>query len=126
MQSSSTFIRISGFIPEVKKNLHWSIIGKILFITQMWRIRAKQGVGKRVWVWEAAQSQDIFKNLPSCKFGNSISVLKLIQNCYINMNISFFFFFLKTGSLFINWVLLSPTNILCLKYYPHNLTKYEV
>ena len=33
---------------------------------------------------------------------------------------------LKTGNLIINCVPLSPTNILCLKDSPHNLTKYEI
>ena len=49
--------------------------------------------------------------------------LKLTQSCYVNMNISFSWKVAiqpKIGSP------LSSTNKLCLKEYPHNLTKYEI
>ena len=64
-----------------------------------------------------------------CSFSPLLSLetvfpaLKVTQNCYLNVNISFFE----------NWPfnhILGPlrfsTNILCLKNYPHNLTKYEI
>ena len=47
---------------------------------------------------------------------------KLTQNCCVNINI----FFRKTGNLIVNWVPPCSTNILCLKDYPDNLTKYEI
>ena len=62
----------------------------------------------------------------SCYFHSHLSLetafpaLKLTQNCYITMN-------LKTSKLILNCVRpLSPTNLLYLKDYPHNLTKYEI
>ena len=84
----------------------------------MERIRAKQGVDKEVvpntveGSGRRPNSRKILQFFPSFK----------LTNCYINMNISLP---LKTGNLIINCVPLSPTNILCLKDSPHNLTKYE-
>ena len=89
IQPSSTFIRISVPIPEVKKN-HW--LRKYRFI--LGKIWAKWLVSKQI------------RFVP---------------------NILEHFFFMKTGNLIINWVpTLSPTNILCLKDYLHNLRKYEI
>ena len=89
IQPSSTFIRISVPIPEVKKN-HW--LRKYCFI--LGKIWAKWLVSKQI------------RFVP---------------------NILEHFFFMKTGNLIINWVpTLSPTNILCLKDYLHNLRKYEI
>ena len=56
MQSLSTFIKLSGPIPEVTKNLDWSMIGKtFLHIgnninNNLGIIQAKQGLGKQVWL----------------------------------------------------------------------------
>ena len=36
------------------------------------------------------------------------------------------YFFLKTGNFMINWIRLSPTNILYRNDYPHDLSKYEI
>ena len=53
----------------------------------------------------------------------AVSALILTQNCYFKYE---HFFLLKNGNLTINWVPpLSSTNILCLKDYPHNLTKWN-
>ena len=46
MQSSSTFIRIPGPIPEVKKLSIDQSLGKDFCI--LGRIRAKRGIGKKV------------------------------------------------------------------------------
>ena len=46
MQSLSTFIRISGSIPEVKKNRIDQWLWKYCILR---KIRAKQGVGEQVW-----------------------------------------------------------------------------
>ena len=61
-----------------------------------------------------------------CKFYSHLvletvpPVLQLTQNCYINTNISF------SRKLEISTQIESCKNILCLKDYPRNLTKYEI
>ena len=76
MQSSSTFIRISGPILEVKKSAlinDWENIA-------LGRIRAKRGVGKQLWfvpntVWGTGKSHNprkILQFLPLFKLENSI------------------------------------------------------
>ena len=97
-------------------------LGKYCILRKIW---AKQGVGEQVWfvsntVVESGVSRNSFSNDLSLEAVSP--VLKLTQNCYINMNI----FFLKKGSLIINWVPFCVTNILCLKKFPYNATKHEM
>ena len=112
MQSSSTFIKISGPNPRIKK---------ICIDQRLWRyyclfrrVRAKQGVGEQIWfaanrkklgslrVSAFSGKFDYFYSHLSLK--KVFSALKLIQNYFINVNI---FFFLKTGNLILNWIPLS-------------------
>ena len=62
------------------------------------RIRAKQGVGEQILfvpktVWGSGWSQNPMKNFnfyPHLSLETVSPAFKLIQNCYINMNIYFF------------------------------------
>ena len=98
MKSLNTFIRIIGLIPEVKKifidqwlERYYCILG---------RIQAKQGIAKQVWfapntVGEsgggASQATGtLCYYYPHLRLETVfLPALKLTQNCYINMNISF-------------------------------------
>ena len=127
MQSSNTFIWISRPIPGVKKCAlinDWENIAYCEKSEQSKALANKFGLFQiQLWnlEWVATPGK-------LCSFSNDLSleavfpVLKLTQNCYINMNI----FFLKKGSLIINWVPFCATNILCLKKFPYNPTKHEM
>ena len=95
MQSSSTFIRISGLIPEVKKS---PLINDYEFILACWE-ESKQS---QVYMNKCGLFQIHLGGLTvgatSGKFGCFYSylsletvfpALKLTQNCSINLNISF-------------------------------------
>ena len=92
MQCSSTFMRISGPIPEVEKNFIGKWLGKWYWILR--RIPAKRGVGKQVWfdpaaVGESGGGTTPRKNYPLLSLETAFLALELAQNCYVNMSISF-------------------------------------
>ena len=61
--------------------------------------------------WEGAATPEIFCIFPPLLSLETVfSALKLTQNCYLNMNISFF---LKTGNLIKKWVPLSFLQTYC-------------
>ena len=109
MQTLSTFIKIWGSIPEVNKNLHWSIIRKILHIgknpskarsrwTSLFRFKYSLRYKGN------CHSRKISQFFPWFKLGSSVSSFqtdtKLLHK-YEHL------FFLKTGNLVTNWVSLS-------------------
>ena len=93
MESSSTFTRISGPIPEVKKNLYWSMIEKILHIRENLS-KARSWETSLVcfkYSWKVSGVSQFQENLSNfhrqLSLGTVFPALKLIQNCYINMSI---------------------------------------
>ena len=95
MQSSSTFIRISGPIPEVKKST--LIIDYEKYHCIFGRVRAKRGVGEQLW-FVSIHLGGLRVGANHEKFGYFYShlsletvlpALKLTQNSYINVNKSF-------------------------------------
>ena len=94
MQSFSTFIRISGYIPEVEKALHWLMIGKIVLHTGKNPSKERHCQSRlvcswyscRVWVQhKPGKLCNLYPHLSSME--TVFSALKLTQNYYINMNI---------------------------------------
>ena len=127
MQSSSTFIRISGPIPEVTENLHWSLFEIVLLNIGKNPSKARYCrtgffCSKYSWASAGCRTPGKLCNFYSFKLENSTS--STLTGTKLFCKYEYFFFFLKNGNLIINWVPLSPTNILCLKDYPHNVTKY--
>ena len=113
MQSSSTFISISGPIQEVKKKAYdYQWLWKYYCLFR--RVQAKWVVGEQVWFLRntlgrsegQCQLKKIWQLLLSFSFGNSISSIlidtKLIYKSKYEPTL-----FLKTGNLILNWVPLS-------------------
>ena len=98
MQSSRICIRIWGLIPDVKKNLYWSMIGKRFLHIGKNPIKAR--CRRTILVCPKYDCRSGGTATPE-KVRNSYSylsletvfpVLKLTQNCYINIHT----FFLKS------------------------------
>ena len=133
MQSSSTFIRISGPILKVKKSalINENIIAYSEESEQSEVQANKCGLsqvhleGLRVSAFSG--KFDYFYSHLSLK--KVFSALKLIQNYFINVNI---FFFLKTGNLILNWIPLSfsynhtmPERLYSQSILPNYLVNWE-
>ena len=129
MQFVRKFIRISGPIPELKMPCIDQLLEKYCIFG---RIRAKQGIGEQVLfvpntveesAWESYPHKNFAIFLRHLGFKTLFPELKLTQNCYINIDI-----FCKKYWQFNHKLGLPPfsSNILCLKDYLHNLTKYEI
>ena len=113
MQSSSTFIRISGPISDVKK-LHWSMIGKILHTeknpswSRHWQ--TKLVCSKYSWGFSWSQSRKIFAiftlNKAWKQYSQHLNWLKLLRK-YEHL------FFLKTGNFTTNCVPFSRSKTCC-------------
>ena len=111
----STFIKISGHIPEVKKSFDQRF-GKCYCISGS--ILAKWGVDEQVWFVPDTVVRSGWQtwNL----MGTIFPAFILTQNCCINMNISF------RWKLAIQSWIVSPTNIPCQKDHAQNLARYEI
>ena len=101
MQSSRIYIRIWALIPDVKKNLHWSIIGKrFLHIGKnpsKARCRRTNMVCPK-YDWRSgvtATPEKVCKIYSHLSLETVFPVLKLTQNFYINIHT----FFLKNWQL---------------------------
>ena len=101
MQSSRIYIRIWALIPDVKKNLHWSIIGKrFLHIGKnpsKARCRRTNLVCPK-YDWRSgvtATPEKVCKIYSHLSLETIFPVLKLTQNFYINIHT----FFLKNWQL---------------------------
>ena len=101
MQSSRIYIRIWALIPDVKKNLHWSIIGKrFLHIGKnpsKARCRRTNLVCPK-YDWRSgvtATPEKVCKIYSHLSLETVFPVLKLTQNFYINIHT----FFLKNWQL---------------------------
>ena len=113
MKSSNTFIRVSWSISEVKKSALINDYENVVAYSEQSKQSEKQankcGLFQILFTNIRASgghchSRKIWLFFLSFKLRKSIPALKLTQNYYINMNICFF---LKTGSLILNWVPLS-------------------
>ena len=101
MQSSRIYIRIWALIPDVKKNLHWSIIGtRFLHIGKnpsKARCRRTNMVCPK-YDWRSgvtATPEKVCKIYSHLSLETVFPVLKLTQNFYINIHT----FFLKNWQL---------------------------
>ena len=91
MQSSNTFIRISGPTPEVQKDLHWPMIGKILHIgknlnkARCWRksLVCPKHLGGVTMLGKYCNFSP-FSNLETV-----FPALKLTRNCYLKWTFRF-------------------------------------
>ena len=95
MQSSSTFIRISGPIPEIKKSASTNDCENITY----WKESEQSEVLANKFGLSQIQFGDLRGIATPEKFSNFSNllnletvypVLKLTKNCYLNMNISLF------------------------------------
>ena len=138
MQSLSTFIWISGPIPEAKRyaliNDYENIIVYSGELNKCRRRRTSAVSSKYFWeVWRSASPQEnlaIFTLIFTLILETVFAALKLTQNCYISKYKHTLF--LKTGNLILNWVPLSffykhpmPERLSSPSILPNSLVNWE-
>ena len=136
MQSLSTFIRISGFIPEFKKSSLINDNGNIIVYSE----ESKQSdMQANKYGFFQIYFGDLRVNVPLGKFGHfyynlsletGFLALKLAQNCYIGKYK--YMLFLKTDILILNWVPISffynhpiPERLSSQSILPNSLVNWE-